>query len=1291
MTKWLITAVSFLYTAVVLAQAPNINFDRVTIENGISQNTIVSIAQDHKGFLWIGTQDGLNRYDGYEFRIYSRVAGDLTTLSHNRTSSLVYGNTDSLIVGTIGGLNIFNTRKEVFTHIPQLPKRLTSSLVNSIELDKKSNLWVGTNYGLNFITTDGEVYKYMETANDSTSLSHNNITYLLSENDGTLWVGTSNGLNKTQFKKTSPLNFNHFFSESSGLSNNAITCIYKDNHGTIWVGTQSGLNRYNKETASFEAFYPSQNGPEGNFITCMQEDSKGNFWIGTKGGLALATRMSGSDPHFYFYNNDPENPKSISNDWVTAIFEDETNVLWVGTFFGGLNKYDLNSKKFNLYRHRPKNTNTISNNIIRGMTEDHNGNLWVATFNGLNKIDSSGNVSRFYKSQGGLGENYIKSLLTDQYGDIWIGTGGNGLNKYETKSNRFVQITPDDHAYKGTDIWVIFEDSDGEIWFGTEESGLNRYNPATNTFKNYQKSSGLVSSNKVYALNEDKEGKIWIGTWHGLDLYDKKNEKWTHYYHDPSDPQSLPENYIKSIIIDHNDTPWISTAGAGISKMVNEEEGIFKTYNKSDGLSNNFTYGILEDRNGNLWVSTNYGLSKFDPKHETFVNFDEHEGLQGNEFNTGSFYKGNNGYLYFGGLSGITYFDPDSITRNPYSPEIIISDIKIYNQPLKPGDSTNLDKPLQEVIAYTDKLSMSYKNKVVSFEFAALHFVNPKKNRYAYKLEGFDTTWTYTSADKRFATYTNLPHGEYTFKVKAANNDGLWNETPTQLTISITPPFWETLWFRVLAVITIIGIAVSIHRYRVYSINEQKKALAKEVKERTKEIKEQNELLNEQNNEILTTNEELAQKQDEIIAQNEALEARGQELEKSYENIRVISDIGHEISSLLDFTTIIEKVYEHINNLMDASEFSIGIYNEEEETLAFAPYIYNSQKYDGYTVSVNDSRLTCWSVLNKKTVWIGNFEKEYKDYIPELEYNERDIILKSIICIPLLVESRRIGMVCIQSPKENAYSQYHFDMLNALATYIAVGLDNSNAYHDLESKVQARTQDLNKAYSKLIDANRQFDEFTYRSAHDLRGPLARLLGLCYLGKLEVGNEPAKGLEYLNLLERAAFEMDHLLGRLLRTHENKKRVVSKTDIDIKGTVDEALENIKKTESLEPFKFKIDVNANLKLQTDEFLFRVLLENIIINAIHFYDREKPSHEVQVNAYTDNGYVKINIKDNGIGIPRDQQQRIFDMFFIGSEVSKGSGLGLYESKMIVEKLGGHLRLLHSDEQFTEFEISLN
>lgn len=799
---------------IVKPQPGVLQFEQYSLEQGLSQNTVYCVLQGSDGFLWLGTADGLNRYDGYQFRVFRNDPNDSASLSANRIFALCEDQNKILWVGTYGGgLNKYNRETESFTcykNYPNDPGSISDDKILSISADKLNLIWVGTDGGgLNkFIHEEEKFICYRNNPEDPTSLSDDVIRSIYEDHSGSLWIGTNkSGLNRLDKEKELFIHYRHNIKDSESISDDVILSIYEDSFGDLWIGTgNGGLNKFNRSTESFVRHsYNSanQNSISANRVFAILEDQLHNLWIGTMdGGL---NKYIAEYNKFIAYKSKPDNSNSMSSDGIFSLFEDRTGILWIGTYGGGVNKLDLNREKFKLLKNDSFNSNNLSSNDVFSIFEDREKIIWIGTSDGLNKLDLKNEKLVVYRNNPSdifsLSDNEILSIFEDRSGGLWIGTYGGGLNLFDRKTNQFINFKNnpfDSNSLSNNDIFTICEDDFGSIWIGTDGGGLNKFDRRTKQFTRYLHNPNdetSLSANRIFSIHKNNEGNLWIGTDSGgLNKLDSKTGKFIHYKYKPGDPASLSNDGVLSIYQSKSGVLWIGTYGGGLNKfdVANEK---FVCYRNKDGLPNDVVYGILEDDNGNLWVSTNYGLSKFNPAAETFKNYEESDGLQGNEYNQGAYFKSTTGEMFFGGPNGLNIFHPDSIKANPFPPQIVITDFQLLHKPVSIGYDSYFGRTiLQKSISKTEQIELRYDDNIISFEFSALDFRNPKKNKYAYKLEEFDEDWTFTNSNRRIVTYTNLDPGEYTLKVKGSNNDGIWNEAGTSLRIIIHPPWWATWW-----------------------------------------------------------------------------------------------------------------------------------------------------------------------------------------------------------------------------------------------------------------------------------------------------------------------------------------------------------------------------------------------------------------------------------------------------------------------------------------------------------------
>ena len=900
--RWLFFSVCFSIT--VAAQDPKINFERISIEQGLSQSRVFALLQDHKGFLWVGTQDGLNKYDAYTFTVYRHHIEDSTSLSDNYIWCLYEDRAGTLWIGTNGGgLNRFDREREQFiryTHDPGDSNSISDDYVWTLFEDRAGTLWIGTRFGgLNrFDSKTGRFKSYVHDPKVSSSLSYNYVMAIHEDNENHLWIGT-NGGGLEKFDRSNET-FTHYQfdpKDPGSISENRVWTVYQDRAGILWAGTNNaGLNRFLPKEQKFIRYKNDPADPHSisnNWVKLIFEDSTGRLWIGSNKGLNLYDRTL---DRFICYYNDPLDDQSLSNNAVNAYTLDHTGIIWLGTFGGGLNKYDPNKEKFKHYNWKVSDPNGLSSNQIVALFEDHEGVLWIGTDeNGLNRLDRKTHTFTHYthndRDPKTLGHNRVLSIYEDRAGTLWIGTRGGGLSKLDRATNTFTNYKLDKenpNSPVNNIIYGITEDQQGTIWIAGRGKGLNRFDQKTGDFIPYIYDPQSLTDNIMYTLKVGKDGYLWVGTnGGGLVRLNTRTHTFKRYAHISKDSQSISHNIVLSLYENQFGIIWVGTAG-GLNRFDPQTEQFIR-YTEKDGLPNDAIFGILEDAKGNLWLSTNKGLSRFTPPgsevpsdipiKNRFRNYDVSDGLQSNEFNQGAYWQAHDGTMFFGGINGFNAFHPDSIKENRSVPPVVLTAFKKYNKDVK------LDKSISEI----DNIELSYRDYVFSFEFAALNFSTTEKNTYAYFMEGFDKEWNYVG-NRRYATYTNLNPGEYVFRVKGANSDGMWNESGASVRIFIAPPFWQTWWFRMIIAGFILGTAFGIYSMRIHNIEKQRNLLEGQVLERTKEILEKNQILDHQNTELAVKNQQIKNQQAQII-QAKKMTALGQ----------MVAGIAHEINNPLTF------------------------------------------------------------------------------------------------------------------------------------------------------------------------------------------------------------------------------------------------------------------------------------------------------------------------------------------------------------------------------------------------------
>ena len=824
--------VEVLLPAAAAAQAPSISFEHITIADGLTQSTVNCIVQDDQGFLWFGTQDGLNRYDGHDVVATKHRPGVPTSLSNDWIRTLYRDDAGQIWVGTGGGgLNKWDPAGETFTrylHDPENPRSLSSNRVQVIHRDRSGSFWIGTTAsGLNrFDEARGEFEHFRYDPADPSSLSDDRIRAVYEDRVGNIWIGTLGGLNLFDRKTEKFLRLSHDPAKPRSLSNDRVLSILEDRTGALWVGTEGGLNRLERATLSFARFRHSPAEPASlshDSIRVLFEDSSGRLWIGTDGGLNLLRGGGGAadppDVSFVHYRHHPADASSLTADQVISIYQDRGGVLWLGTHNAGVNKWNPATWAFSHYRRDPSGPSGLSNNSVFAFAEDTAGAIWIGTLGGgLNRLDrATGGFTHYRhdpKQADSLSSDRIASLVATRDGMLWAGTMTRGLNRLDPASGIVTRYRHDPAlpGSLGSDgVMTLYEDRAGVLWVGTYGAGLDRLDRATGTFTHFRSGSSNEASDRVTSFAEDHAGRLWIGTSGGLKRFARASGTFTHLTREPGNPESLSSDEINVLHVDAAGTLWVGAQAGGLNKLESFDpasgEATFKRYSERDGLANEVVNGLLSEGDRALWISTNRGLSRFDLATEEFKSYYASHGLQSNEFNLRAHLKSSSGEMFFGGVNGFNAFFPDRISSNQAVPPVVLTSFQKYSRP------ADLDRPLQQV----REISLDYQDYVFSLEFAALDYTAPEKNRYAYTLEGLDESWIDLGHHRR-VTFTHLDPGSYLLKVRGANNDGVWNSEGLSLPITIVPPPWRSTWaysLYALALATSIGISLRAwHRKR---------------------------------------------------------------------------------------------------------------------------------------------------------------------------------------------------------------------------------------------------------------------------------------------------------------------------------------------------------------------------------------------------------------------------------------------------------------------------------------------
>ncbi len=803
-----------LFTIVCSSAAQEMRFDHISTDDGLSQDIVSNIIQDRQGFIWFGTEDGLNRYDGYGIHVYKHNPRDSHSLNGDWIKDLCVDRERRLWIVTNAGLNLYNPDSEQFIRIkhnllsPSTPNNIG---ITSVCQDSSGTIWV--------VAEDG-IHRLDERSNSlieppPNSIQFNSgiiIKFLFVDRHGTIWAVTTKGLYNVDTSHQTIIVNKKDVSDFSNTIGVSVNDIVEDHHGNLWIATaDSGIIQFNAARRTRVQYKHQQDKSQSlssNNVLALCIDAQGRLWSGTFEALDLYdSRTDG----FVHYLPDSNDPSSLLGSRIYKIYTDRTGVLWVGTYRGGVNRFDPLKQRFIHYRHRQGVRGSLNHDEVYCIDGDRNGRIWIGTAAGLDKFDRDAqqyqHVIDVNKKFGGA---VISGLCCRADGNIWVGTGRGNLHLVDSVGRmlRTFLTLPDEKSLLGERaIKALYETDDGILWIGTSQSGLMCLD--THDWKMTLQplaKTGASFGLGVWVIHQDRKGNLWFGGWGGLSHLVRYNPRTgeTHQYPAvPTDSVSFSIANARAIYEDSTGILWIGTWGGGLIRY-NPVSGDYALITEQDGLSNNFVKGILGDGDNRLWVSTERGLTRYDPRTGSFTRYSKRDGLQGDRFFSGSCFKGKNGWMYFGGTNGLNMFHPDSIRDNPNIPPIAITSFKVFDKPFFHSQS----------MASVKEIHLTYDQNFFSFEFIALDYTAPQRNQYAYKLEGFDRNWV-EAGTRRYAAYTRLSPGEYTFRVRGSNNDGVWNNEGATIKLIIAPPFWQTWWFIILSFAFVAAVLYAIYRYRI--------------------------------------------------------------------------------------------------------------------------------------------------------------------------------------------------------------------------------------------------------------------------------------------------------------------------------------------------------------------------------------------------------------------------------------------------------------------------------------------
>ena len=837
--KWVYIFLFALPGFTSFAQSPlpkTIMFNHFSIDHGLSQTRFGSILQDKNGYMWFGSNNGLIKYDGYSFTTFQFDPLNKNSIPTNYANPLCEDAEGNIWIAGDFGLSKYNVHTAKFTafrHDSKNKFSLSSDDVSCIVTDKQGRLYIGTDAGVCLYESASDRFINLSEIISTGTLCSRSISCMIIDHNGLLWIGTAKGINiydpaNKDLKLFNPADKNY------AAGNREIVYMMEDHTGDIWISLlKNGIYRYHPSggiSTVYRHLNTDLNSLGSDLVNSLIEDSHYTIWAGMWGGGI--SRYFPETGNFRTFRSDVNDINTLGTDQIVNLFEDRSGAVWISTSGAGLNNYYGSNKNFKIFKNYDKE---FTSHFPLSLYKDHEGKIFITTFGGgVKELDPASGIFTSYKivlpNDKISGGNFCYGALEASDGNFWVVSFDEGLHKLDRKTGKFTTVhstydNPDTSLHNLSNC--IAEDKNKRLWIGTN-SGLKSYNLITKTFSGFEKlyrDTNQLSTDVISSLYMDKEGVLWIaGSQGGLTLFNTGNGEIKIFKHDETNLHSIGPGNINCFYDNQKGKVWIGTDGGGLNEF-DKKSGQFISFTMKDGLPDNSILGILADDEGKLWLSTNKGICKFTPasgqsKKVSCRNYDKGDGLPSDEFYYNTSVKGDDGTFYFGSNAGLVAFKPDELKDNPFIPPVVITDFSVFNKSITSNDSSGILKlPADE----TKEITLSYKQNVFSFAFSALNYVHPEKNKFAYKLDNFDKDWIYTDATRRFANYTNLDAGEYTFRVKASNNDGIWNEKGVSIKLIITPPYWQTGWFKFLYLLTGILILYAVYNNRMQKLKDMRR------------------------------------------------------------------------------------------------------------------------------------------------------------------------------------------------------------------------------------------------------------------------------------------------------------------------------------------------------------------------------------------------------------------------------------------------------------------------------------
>lgn len=1028
-----------LLSSVTTMYSQSLRFKRYDTEEGVLGSNVRAVIQDRQGFIWIGTDNGLYQYDAYTFHgFFYDPANRTSGLSDNNIISLYEDNRGLIWIGTNnGGLNCYDPVKQEFQSWTAENSQLPDNTIYSIDGDQEGGLWLGTKKGgLVHFSPVTQAFKVWNEDNAGKGVIPNNYVWKVLQGPDRLWVATQKqlvSLGEDSIFTAHPCPF----TKELGISDFTLQ------EEALWITAWGqGLFHFDTEKREYIQRYRLGKAGDQQELSAIEASADGkHLWIATYGaGIIRWNPQTPDQTAYQLYIED--NRSVLPHNTYWTILEDRAGDLWGGTFSGLIFGSLRADKGFQILSDKTESAIKLPSPLVWSTATTPDGSLWAGTANGLLRFSDQEQKGQLFTASEGLINNRIKALIADSQGFLWIGYWGGWIGKYKYDPEEGLMPIRHWNAKNSAikTAFVLSLDTDpatGNIWVGTLK-GAYCLQPERDIITHYSSKDQVLKDDYIYAVEVSSKGDVWLGTAQGLHRRVAGEEEWRVY---DTQNSSLSHNKINDIKEDSLGNIWIATDGGGAC-YYQPSENHWTRYLTNQGLASNSVKSVAIGRGNKVHFGTARGISILNTQKQEFNTYRAEDGLLAGGFSAGASTIANNGLLMLGGLSGLTYFHPDSLKYNKAIPEVHITGVKVFGQPRRG----------EKAIRYTDNLILSEQENVLEIDFTALNYLNSNSNQFAYMMEGIDKDWVKVDSRRRFAVYTSLPMGKLlTFRVKGANNDEIWNEEGDTLEIYIDPPFWETLWFQLGSVVIVLLLAWLGYRWRISRVEADKRRLEKQVKMRTQEAQIKNLELEQQNVELRQQQEEILSQRDYIEQKNRQLKQQQEDLTRTYKNISTLTWIGQEVTSHLQLEDLVRTLYERVNQLMDAEGFGIGVWNEQEGVVEFKGYMEHGEMLPEHHSPYDPKRdLSSWCLKNQKTVFINDLETQYGDYLEEEMIELEGSFPKSLIYVPLSLKDSKFGVATVQSFQQNTYTENDLTLLNNLSSYLVIALNNIANYDEIE-------------------------------------------------------------------------------------------------------------------------------------------------------------------------------------------------------------------------------------------------